>query len=522
MKESESVALLVDDQPEHLRLMQSFLSREGLTFMTASDGQQALELCHSFAPQIVFSDVNMPNLEGTEFCRRLRENLRDEFCFVTLTSSDSSPECFKRCLDAGADLFLSKPHSGQDLLACLRSARRVEHLQRRLKAVALADPLTGLPTRAHFDVTAQREFERAKRHRLKLACAVLDADFFKNINDVHGHAAGDSVLRELAAVLSDTIRLSDFACRFGGEEFCVLLPETDEEGAQQWADRLRQRIESTRIAFEGKELRVTGSIGVAELTSECRGPLDLFVRADQALLLAKQSGRNRVVTHNEVVRSNVTKEIATPSKNDQFWNLPAEDVMTLLVATLTREESLKTAAELFLRFRINAAPVVDDQGNLEGILSEKDIMSRMVRCGVWETAVAKAMGTNVVSYDVKTPIRVVHAFLCRSGIRRVVIMRDGQPCGIIGRGTLLRAYRNWADRSGVPGSVPGLEPRDAIETVIDSLVAETHQLQSEFYEQPSDLTPALIHGVSRIQELSKDLLVGVRADATTSDAIHAD
>jgi two-component system cell cycle response regulator len=168
----------------------------------------------------------------------------------------------------------------------------------RLERLAHTDPLTQLLNRRALTDRLQQEMERAMRYDATLALLMVDLDHFKAVNDTHGHLVGDDVLRDVARLLRETIRTTDVAARYGGEEFLVLLPETDDGGAEAFAERIRVAVEAH--PFEGSggaALRLTASLGVAVfpaprvVTAE-----DLLVRADAALYRAKADGRNRVCT----------------------------------------------------------------------------------------------------------------------------------------------------------------------------------------------------------------------------------
>jgi diguanylate cyclase (GGDEF)-like protein len=176
-------------------------------------------------------------------------------------------------------------------------AQRLEQLNKDLERRAMTDDLTGLPNRRAFDEAIRRELERAKRIEKPLCLLMLDLDKFKNVNDHHGHQAGDAVLVEVAAVLRDTCRACDFAARLGGEEFIVLLPHTPKDGAIVAGERIRERVEKLVIPYDKKALRITVSIGVAEIEDPSRPRTEVIAmrRADDALYEAKEQGRNRVV-----------------------------------------------------------------------------------------------------------------------------------------------------------------------------------------------------------------------------------
>ena len=156
--------------------------------------------------------------------------------------------------------------------------------------------ITRSSNRREFLNQTEIEILRAKRSGLPLSLVMLDLDFFKSINDVHGHLAGDFVLKSVVTIASAQIRPTDTIGRMGGEEFAVLLPGIGKAEAAVIAERLRLRLEETKIEFEGALLTVTASLGVAEWMTEATDQKDWFAKADERLYKAKQSGRNRVVS----------------------------------------------------------------------------------------------------------------------------------------------------------------------------------------------------------------------------------
>jgi diguanylate cyclase (GGDEF)-like protein len=167
--------------------------------------------------------------------------------------------------------------------------------------LAFTDPLTGLFNHRYFQETLSHEFTRASRYSIPLSLMVMDIDFFKKFNDTYGHLVGDKVLRHVAGIFKNSIREQiDTVARYGGEEFAVILPETTLEGAQQFAERIRSKVEETALIDEENQLSVTLSIGVAcTRVTECNKTSDLVEAADNALYWAKEHGRNQVKTFEE-------------------------------------------------------------------------------------------------------------------------------------------------------------------------------------------------------------------------------
>jgi two-component system cell cycle response regulator len=209
-----------------------------------------------------------------------------------------------RGLEIGVNDYLMRPIDKNELLARARSQVRKRRYTERLRdnvqisiEMAITDALTGLFNRRYMESHLASLLEQASARGKPLAVLVLDIDYFKSINDSHGHDAGDDVLREFALRIKRSIRGIDLACRFGGEEFVVVMPETDIAVAAMVAERLRRRIAAEPFAINagGNSIPVTISIGIAALRGAEDNAASVLKRADQALYRAKRDGRNRVV-----------------------------------------------------------------------------------------------------------------------------------------------------------------------------------------------------------------------------------
>jgi two-component system, cell cycle response regulator len=242
----------------------------------------------------------MASMDGIEFCRNLRELKLPHYVYVILLTSKSHEDDLITGLSAGADDFLTKPFSHGELTARLQTAVRILELESRLNELARRDPLTGVLNRRTFHEVVQREWSRAVRYRHPLSCVMVDIDYFKRVNDTYGHLVGDHVLKFLAQSLEGQSRCPDYVCRWGGEEFCILLPETDEQGARLWAERCCWAIAEADISSDEHCLTMTASFGVAERQEDLQTPEQLLHRADQALYAAKRAGRHRVVSFGSI------------------------------------------------------------------------------------------------------------------------------------------------------------------------------------------------------------------------------
>jgi diguanylate cyclase (GGDEF)-like protein len=286
--------LVVDDDPAMRRILSRILESAGYDVAHAANGSEAIDAIQEDLPCFVVTDWDMPVLDGAEFCRMARrQNLPHYIYIVMLTSSDT--DRLVEGLSAGADDFITKPVKPQELLARLKAGTRVLVLEDQLRLLATRDPLTNLLNRRRFFEILQRQRSQSRRIGYPLSCAMIDLDFFKKINDAYGHLAGDTVLRLASRALQESCRETDFVCRYGGEEFSVLLPDTDEQVAVAWAERCRSAIAETPFVVEGVSVQITASFGVAQWHHDTDTPEKFLDLADQALLAAKRSGRNRVV-----------------------------------------------------------------------------------------------------------------------------------------------------------------------------------------------------------------------------------
>lgn len=500
--------LVVDDDPALLRLIEKTASNVGYRVVTAGDGQEALNLIRTDCPDLLITDWDMPKLDGLQLCRKLREEKPAQYVFVLLLTAKSCSEDMVAGLDAGADDFLSKPVHPAVLLARLKAGARTVAMERRLRNIARLDPLTNLANRRTFHERLCQEWDRSARYGHPLACVMIDLDFFKAINDEHGHAAGDAVLQGTSRVLEDHRRRSDVLARYGGEEFCVLLTETDEEGAAIWAERAREAIAEAGFPIAGRDLHVTGSFGVAARMPDTASPEALVTLSDEALRVAKASGRNRVVHF-----SSLADVGPRPSEADDPWHdIVASDVMSPAVYSPNHNDTLEHVAEMFLQLRLNAAPVVNDDGLLVGMISENDVLA--ASSPARDTAISQCMKTSVVCYDRETPARSVYQFPARASVPRVVVVAHRRPVGVISRATLLRWLRNWSYVSRNVGPERGVEGAQdrragilkAAETASDRLDV----LRCYLAAHGSDFVPCAVAEATRLEELAHEILAHCR------------
>jgi len=332
--ERPCTVLVVDDDPAILRLLTSLLTSNGYDVCVASSGSEALTLIGKEPPSIIITDWQMPEMDGLELVRRIRELELAHYIYILFLTGRSDDGALVAAIDAGADDFLKKPVDKSELLARIRAGQRVLALESRLHELADHDGLTGLLLRRPFATCTGQEWNRSLRYRLPLSVVMVDIDHFKQVNDIHGHPLGDEVIRQVANTMRECSRTSDIICRYGGEEFCILLPETDEGGGVVWAERLRERVAKLRIPVGDGDLRLTISLGVAEMLADMEDKDELLGLADCCLLAAKEQGRDRVVA----LRALSENGGLTPTATDCGLNgILARDAMIPLVHWLRPE-----------------------------------------------------------------------------------------------------------------------------------------------------------------------------------------
>jgi diguanylate cyclase (GGDEF)-like protein len=519
MATERTKVLLVDDDPAMLRLLSKWLDADGYHVVRAPDGRVATEMIETEHPQILLTDWEMPNLDGLELCRWVRsQNFGHYIYTIFLTVRSHSADMLKG-LEAGADDFLKKPVDRDELLARIRAGSRVMELEHRLSQIANTDAMTGLATRRTLFDNLNREWRRSQRYDTPLSCVMIDIDFFKRINDTHGHQIGDDVLRQLGELLKSSVRTTDIAGRYGGEEFCILLPETNEQQAMVWADRMRRRVAELRVPVNETAISITASFGVSQRLADTASAEQLVDMADQALVGAKRSGRDRVVSYRALTQPAVLDR-ENGDLSAMLRGISAREVMSSVIAPLHDSHTVATAANYFLKFRIPTAPVVDDNGQLVGILSEKDLMAIMLGPNWWKIPIRDVMKRNVVCYEEDTPTLAIFEFLSRVAIRGVVVVNQGTPTGLITRGCLLRFFMSLLAVRRNDGVFPEVDeaatelvermgnsqPRDRIAQTVHSLAAESADLESRMARQDSDQMACVVGGASRLQELVIDLL----------------
>jgi len=291
----------VQAEPSERAFQRSLFAEAGMSVVEACSGSEALDYLATDHPDLVVLGRMLPDMDGLDLLPRLKSSELD-FLPVLVASHRSETAERVRGLQLGADDYISRPCDPAELLARARALLRtkqthdrIRKLQLTLEQMVVSDPLTGLYNRRFLMDRLLQEMQRSDRHGEPLAFAMIDLDGFKTINDLYGHVLGDKVLRAVGNAISRSIRVSDIAARYGGDEFAVILPQTPPEGAMRVCERLLRAISEAGFQDDsGKICRVTASLGLAYYPADdVETPEDLVHSADGALYGAKRSGKNR-------------------------------------------------------------------------------------------------------------------------------------------------------------------------------------------------------------------------------------
>lgn len=333
--------LVVDDSPTIRSIIKVYLRDAGYnevffaetakeTFELLGIGSQdktKVDAANSI--DLILLDIVLPDMDGREACRAIKsEYYLQDIPVITVTSL-TEMEHLEKAFDAGSIDYITKPINKIELLARIRSVlklkkemdqrkarerklievtKQLEDAVEKLDRLSSLDGLTGIANRRRFDEYINIEWCRGRRSAKPLSLILIDIDFFKAYNDTYGHQAGDECLKKVANTLQDGLnRPADMACRYGGEEFAIILPETDKNGAIIIAKKMSDQIKALKIPHKQSQVSdiVTVSLGVASLLStEGLSPMDLISAADKALYKAKNEGRNRIKVANVKLADN--------------------------------------------------------------------------------------------------------------------------------------------------------------------------------------------------------------------------
>lgn len=307
MREVKTLTILVvEDNPGDFDLISEYLSevnRASYELIPCGSLQQAKEKLLVNTLDAILLDLSLPDSSGIGTVSNMR-SLSDRLPIIVLTGIDND-EIGEQSIQQGAQEYLAKNElNGRLLSRVIKYAIKRKQMDLKLEKLAITDPLTELYNRRYFFERGWNEYVRARRYEHALAIVMMDIDYFKKVNDFYGHICGDKVLVSVAALLKKTVRGIDLVSRFGGEEFIVLIPETDLQGVQLLAERMRLEVADTPIEHNGKSFNISISIGVAMIDSNNGDFEGMINQADIALYKAKDKGRNRVELYDNCLNDN--------------------------------------------------------------------------------------------------------------------------------------------------------------------------------------------------------------------------
>ncbi|MCX7193189.1 MAG: diguanylate cyclase [Proteobacteria bacterium] len=309
---SKLKVLVVEDSKVALKAISGYIENMGVQPLLAENGHDAIEIYTRERPDIILLDIILPDTDGYEVAKEIRRlQGKDEWTAIIFLSVMSKDEDLARGIEVGGDDYIMKPVGSVVVQAKVRAMYRLVQMQRalvklagqlneanlELQRLSMTDGLTGIANRRMFDISLAREWRRCQRLKKPMSIVMLDVDHFKKYNDRYGHQEGDDCLRAVAQqVLRSAPRAGDLVARYGGEEFVMILGETDEDGAQWVAERIRQHVSELNLPHADSLYgHVTVSCGVASVMPGSDLSVEMLVKsADNALYLAKNEGRNTV------------------------------------------------------------------------------------------------------------------------------------------------------------------------------------------------------------------------------------
>ncbi|MDH4100795.1 MAG: diguanylate cyclase [Nitrospirota bacterium] len=293
MRGSIKNILVVEDSRTGADVIVAALEPLDYQIQVAGSAEEGIEAIGRSIPDLIISDIILPGMDGYDFCRKVRERAETRLTpFIFLSCKDQVDEKVEG-LQSGADDYLTKPFAPAELIARVSASLTKMEILLNLSNI---DGLTGIYNRKHFDERLAQEFKRHSRRDLPFSMVLIDIDNYKEINDTYGHLTGDIVLQEMARFLRMELREQDIIARYGGDEFAVVFPETDKEGAVAVLTRMANEISRRPFPGAGGETvpKVTVSAGVSSYPRDGLSPEELVSKADEALYRAKRGGRDQV------------------------------------------------------------------------------------------------------------------------------------------------------------------------------------------------------------------------------------
>lgn len=288
--------LLIDDSQFVHRLLDARLRSESIVLRSAEDGKRGFDMAIEHTPALILLDLDMPVLDGFETLRMLKDDPRTRDIPVIVLSGMNSSQDKVAAFDLGAIDFVTKPFELTELRARVRSSLKMYALLQMLAQKAQIDGLSELFNRTYFDDRFRSEYDRSIRYGQALSIAMIDIDHFKSINDTYGHPAGDTVISGVAKLITHETRSMDICCRYGGEEFAIVMPESEPDQALKLCERIRMLCEQKHWSrHPSRPVTISvGVVGIREGESIQSTPEAWIEIADRNLYDAKQTSRNKV------------------------------------------------------------------------------------------------------------------------------------------------------------------------------------------------------------------------------------
>jgi diguanylate cyclase (GGDEF)-like protein len=288
--------LIVDDQNSNIMVLTQFLKPDYIIY-SAKSGRKAINAAEKHQPDVILLDILMPEMDGYDVIEKLKSSEQTKNIPVIFISGFDNADDEEKGLSLGAADYISKPFNPAIIKLRVKNQIQLRNQLRTIERISIHDQLTDVLNRRGFDIRIEMEWLRSIREKSQISLLMLDIDKFKAYNDTYGHLQGDVLLKALAEVIRKSLkRPGDFVARWGGEEFAILLPNTDINGALYIAEQVRQNIEAAVIhCHDGSETRATACLGVCTQSPTKGCSYDSFMcKADKALYEAKKTGRNKV------------------------------------------------------------------------------------------------------------------------------------------------------------------------------------------------------------------------------------
>ncbi|HAJ95191.1 MAG TPA: diguanylate cyclase response regulator [Actinobacteria bacterium] len=296
-KEKIPLILIVDDIAKNLQVLGTVLSKKNYKIAAANNGEQAISIANNTLPDLILLDIMMPGINGYEVCARLKKDPKTKDIPIIFLTAKIELDDIVKGFETGAVDYIAKPFNSVELLVRtkthleLKISRDLLKIKNeQLKKLSITDSMTGLYNHRYIIDSLSERIAEAKRYKQPLSIIMFDIDYFKKVNDNYGHTFGDYVLVRISTIIEESVRKTDIAGRYGGEEYLIIFTNTDIKNAYKTSERLRKSIEKEK--WEKAGLAVTVSGGICELKDEdCP---KLIMKADNLLYKAKKNNRNRI------------------------------------------------------------------------------------------------------------------------------------------------------------------------------------------------------------------------------------